>query len=144
MTFSSIEKSFAFKNLLYVSVSSDPKNGYDRGVIRRFFLINSSSIFTFLLIKKPTFLLRLSPNIPELSPCANALWSGELLRPTPTLQERRQTGQPPFKRGHGPREGGQELGRWIHLERVLSDKWSLTYFRSVSMFKEHRDWCGHL
>ena len=29
-----------------------------------------------------------------------------LLRPAPTPQEPRQTGQPPLMQGHGPREGG--------------------------------------
>ena len=33
-----------------------------------------------------------------------------LLRPTPTLQEPRQTGHPPFKQVHGPRAGALELG----------------------------------
>ena len=39
---------------------------------------------------------------------AIAPWTTDrgLLRPTPTLQEPRQTGQPPFKRVHGPRAGG--------------------------------------
>ena len=34
-----------------------------------------------------------------------------LLRPTSTPQEPLQTGQPPFKPVHGPREGALELGR---------------------------------
>ena len=33
-----------------------------------------------------------------------------LLRPAPTPQEPRQTGQPPLMQGHGPREGALELG----------------------------------
>ena len=42
-----------------------------------------------------------------------------LLRPTPTLQEPRQTGQPPLKEVYGPRAGATELGWQIHLKGVL-------------------------
>ena len=39
---------------------------------------------------------------------------GVLRPPALRLQEPRHTGQPPFKRVHGPRTGATELGWWIY------------------------------